>query len=398
MRLTDYQQYGGVPETGTVRNVLAYQGVTMPHTGEAPSHALCFGLSGGVVAGYFTFEYQGELPYLHFLTRNTFDPMDTLVKRLNVPVDVKQTDNPDRAEANLVEALRAGQPVIAWVVMQELPYNGMSTDGDPLTLPLVVTAYDPEMGSALVSDRARVPMGVTADQLAAARLGVKRLRHRQMTLGTPQLDDLPQMVDAALRQTIESFVGEPPRKPMRNKYGLAAYDHWSDLLDANKKEGWPKKFAPGPRLLSGLISAYFYTNLAFTAAPRASRPDYADFLDEAADILQQPALKSAADAWRTAAEAWEVLNDALLPRRMPPFDRLRDLMDAEHRLFIEQGADSLEQRANVHAEFESLKAEMGADFPLGDAGVAVLLEAIRESLHDVRSAEAKAVQAMQSLL
>jgi len=398
MRLTDYQQYGGVPETGTVRNVLAYQGVTMPHTGEAPSHALCFGLSGGVVAGYFTFEYQGELPYLHFLTRNTFDPMDTLVKRLNVPVDVKQTDNPDRAEANLVEALRAGQPVIAWVVMQELPYNGMSTAGDPLTLPLVVTAYDPEMGSALVSDRARVPMGVTVDQLAAARLGVKRLRHRQMTLGAPNLDDLPQMVEAALRQTIEGFVGEPPRKPMRNKYGLAAYDHWSDLLDANQKEGWPKKFAPGPRLLSGLISAYFYTNLAFTAAPLASRSEYADFLDEAAAILQQPAFESAADAWRTAAEAWEVLNDALLPRRMPPFDRLRDLMDAEHRLFIEQGADSLEQRASVHAEFESLKAEMGADFPLGDAGVAVLLEAIRESLHDVRSAEAKAIQAMQSLL
>ena len=47
-RLEDYTQFGGHIEMGTVRNALAYQGVTMPHSGDAPTQALLFGISGGV--------------------------------------------------------------------------------------------------------------------------------------------------------------------------------------------------------------------------------------------------------------------------------------------------------------------------------------------------------------
>ena len=52
---------------------------------------------------------------------------------------------------------------------------------------------------------------------------------------------------------------------------------------------------------------------------------YADFLDEAADLLARPGLRdSRPHAWREAAAAWDVIVDTALP----PGDELRALIDA----------------------------------------------------------------------
>src|SRR6266496_4996271 len=94
-QLNNYHQFDGLHwETGTVRNALDYQGVKAPHTRKPLSEVLLFGISGGVIAGYFTFEYKGFDPWLHFLTRNTLDPMPALRDRLGIAAQVKQTDNP----------------------------------------------------------------------------------------------------------------------------------------------------------------------------------------------------------------------------------------------------------------------------------------------------------------
>ena len=79
-------------ETGSIQNVLALQGITAPHTDETYSEALLLGVSGGVTFGYFTFEYEGYLPHLALLTRNTFDPFQTILERLGIPQDVRQTN------------------------------------------------------------------------------------------------------------------------------------------------------------------------------------------------------------------------------------------------------------------------------------------------------------------
>ena len=81
--LKDYKTFDGVHyETGTLHNILAYQGVKAPHTGKAISEALLLGVSGGITVGYFTFEYTGYLPHIALLTRNTFTPLETIFDRL----------------------------------------------------------------------------------------------------------------------------------------------------------------------------------------------------------------------------------------------------------------------------------------------------------------------------
>lgn len=85
MRLSNYQHFIGRHwGTGSVCNFYAYRGLIAPHTGQHYSEALLLGISGGIVMGYFQFAYEGYNLHVAILTRNTFDPLDTLLNRLGV--------------------------------------------------------------------------------------------------------------------------------------------------------------------------------------------------------------------------------------------------------------------------------------------------------------------------
>src|SRR6185503_3971315 len=95
-------------ETGSIHNALALQGVKAPHTGQPYSEALLLGISGGITFGYFTFEYKGYLPHVAMLTRNTFSPFSTMLERLGIAQDVRQTSKPEISEKNLQDTLASG--------------------------------------------------------------------------------------------------------------------------------------------------------------------------------------------------------------------------------------------------------------------------------------------------
>src|SRR5690242_7760181 len=110
--LKNYRQFDGLHwETGFLRNIFEYQGVTAPHTGKPLSEALLMGVNGGLCAGYFAFEYEGWDPHLHFLTRYPFNMEDpgAMYERLAIPRNVQQTPNPQKGVANLINALAQGK-------------------------------------------------------------------------------------------------------------------------------------------------------------------------------------------------------------------------------------------------------------------------------------------------
>lgn len=113
--LSDYNQFHGRHwETGSVANYMAYRDFRAPHTGRPYSEALLLGVSGGAVMGYFSFAYEGYDPMARILTRNTFDPWDTMLSRLGVAQNVHQTAKPDAAVRHLAVALDEGTPAIVW--------------------------------------------------------------------------------------------------------------------------------------------------------------------------------------------------------------------------------------------------------------------------------------------
>lgn len=172
--LKDYNAFAGRHwETGSLHNALAYQGVKAPHTGKPISEALLLGISGGITFGYFTFEYEGFLPHIALLTRNTFDPLETLYDRLALPREVLHTSDPKKGEANLLEALEGGKPAIIWADMFSLPYYAYPEVSQMWAMmPMVV--YGVENGSALLADRSNLPIKVAMETLTHARSIIKK--------------------------------------------------------------------------------------------------------------------------------------------------------------------------------------------------------------------------------
>ncbi len=396
-------EFGGRhPETGGIHNVLAAQGFKASHTGEAYSEALLLGVSGGITFGYFTFEYKGYDPHMAILTRNTFDPMQTMLERLALPQETKHTSSADKGEANLVEALENGQAPLVWADIYGLPYNLLDFDaGNWAMIPVLVCGYDGD--TAHVVDRGRKPFTVTEGQLATARGRVKKDKYRVMTLDAPDERKLASAVQKGIWDCISLFTDAPPRGAKHN-FGFAGYEHFARMLTNTRNKGsWAKFFAPGRRMVAALAGygghpGLFQWIATYGSADGAERGLYADFLDEAAMILDKPALKEAGDQFRETANAWNDFAAASLPDDVTGLGEIRQLQAESHRLLIDAGDDGVEQRRQIKEKVEALREQVRNDFPLLGDDVATFREGLAEHVTKIHALERDAIAALQDAM
>jgi len=399
--LANYNQFEGTHwETGSVRNFFAHRGVSAPHTGRPYSEAFFLGVSGGITVGYFTFAYEGYDPQCNILTRNTFDPLDTLLSRLGVVQNLEHTRNAERAVAILTDTLEDGLPAMVWADMWHLPYNALPYDeGMWGAFPIVVYGYEPEKNIVRIADRAQVPLTVTPDELAAARGRIKKNKFRLLTLEAPDPDKLAAAVHLGIYDTIRLFTEKPP-KGARHNFGLAALEYWAQMLQRPKqRQSWEKLFPAGRPMYAGLTSAYSFAFLFGKGDGQdAERSLYAGFLDEAAVLLERPALGEAAGLFRASAEAWRRLPAALLPGDVAPFREARELMWRKHVLFLEQGGAALDEIQAINGRLKAIGESMSSDFPLSQPEVTAYRERLAQQILDIHDAERAAVQALQAAI
>ena len=397
--LNDYKQFDGRHyETGVIHNYLAHAGVVAPHTKRPYSEALMLGVSGGIVMGYFTFAYKGYDSHVALLTRNTFSPFDTLLSRLGVERDVRHTNKPDKAVANLVDTLEDGAPAMVWADKWSMPYNAMANDeGMWGNYPLIVHGYDEGTDEVCIADRAAVSLTVTTGELAAARARIKKDKFRLMTMDMPDPDGLPAAVASGIWDCIKLFTEKPPRGAARN-FGFASYRNWIELLTRPKQRGsWEKEFPAGGKMYAGLTSAVGRMGMTGICGD-AERGLYADFLDEAASILSKPALKDAGKLFRASSRAWRDLTGALAPDDVPMFKETRELMERRSVLFVEKGCDGLPEIRRLDDRLIALRKEAGDRFPLDAGGVTTLRETIAEGIQRIHDIEAPAVEQLRAAM
>jgi len=389
-------------ETGSLANALALRGAVAPHTGQPYSEALLLAISGGIALGYFVFEYQGYLPHLALLTRNTFDPLDTLLDRLALPREVCQTTTPKQAEANLTAALAAGQTPLVWADMASLPYNGLRKQADIWAMiPLVVLGRAGD--DYWVADRARRALRVPAADLLAARGRVKQTRYKLLTIEPPDPARLPAALTQGLRQCLSLFT-EPPPKGAVDNFGFAAFARWAHLLtNTRHKQSWARMFAPGARLYQALAGTPqqpgLYTwIMTWTTGGDADRGVFAAALDEGAKLLKRPALRAAAKHFRAGAAAWHALAESALPASAPLLRESRELADRRHALFMEQAPGALEARQQIDARLAEIRAEAAEAFPLSEAEVTELLADLSRQVTVIAAIEREGVEALGAAL
>lgn len=398
-KLDNYQQFDGLHwETGSVRNYYDYRGVKAPHTNRPYSEAMLMGISGGAVMGYFSFAYEGYDPHARILTRNTFNPLDTLLQRLGVVQNIRQTRSAEKGLANLIDTLEEGVPAIVWADMFSLPYNALPFDeGMWAMMPIIVYGYDEGKDTAWIADRSTVPLTVNTSELAAARARVKKDKFRILTLEPPDANKLSSAVVSGIWDTIKLYTEAPP-KGSRSNFGFAAYERWADLLTRPKQRlSWEKEFPAGTKMLAGLTSVFTDINI-FGKNGYAERDLYAAFLDEASILLEKPALREVALGFRSSGQAWDALGQALLPDSVPPFAETRELILERHRLFLEQGIAALRRIREINTRLKEIKAEVSADFPLNDAEVVEMRQDLRDHVLKIRDIEQEAVGALQTAM
>lgn len=397
--LPDYNHFAGRHyETGTIHNYYAYLDVCAPHTNQPYSEALLLGVSGGITFGYFSFAYEGHDPHVALLTRNTFNPWDTILSRLGVVQEVRQTTKAEKGVANLLDVLEDGTPAIVWADMWSMPYNALPFDkGMWGMLPFIVYGVDEATNRVWIADRAGVPLTVTPEELATARARVKKDKFRIATLDIPDPEKLASAVFAGVWDTIKLYTEKPPKGSARN-FGFAAYKHWIELLTKPKARlSWAKEFPIGIRLYAGLMSAFDHMG-ATGVLKDGNRSHYADFLEEAAIILEKPTLTSVADQWRESGKAWQELGETLLPNSIPQLQESRELTIARREIFLNRGNKGLSEIEQINEQLRMIRKKMIADFPMTEAEAEERCAQIASKVDAIHNIELVAIEQLMDAM
>ncbi len=401
-KLNNYAQFNSHHwETGTIKNYLEYRGFVAEHTQKPFSEALLMGISGGMVMGYFSFAYKGYDPHAVILTRNTFDPLDTLLSRLGVEQELKHTSIPDKAYKNLMDTLDNGLPAIVWADMYSLPYNNLPLDDGMWGMaPIIVYGLDEAEDTVWIADRAEIPLKISIDQLATARSRVKKDKFRILTISEPNKKKIKSAVEKGIWDSIKLFTEKPP-KGAANNFGFLAFQRFAEILTNPKaRMSWAKEFPTGSKLFAGLRSTF---TSAFVYGKKADALDaerllFAEFLMEAGDILEKPGLAEPANIVKKSAASWKELAKRIFPEDIPILNESRELILEKDLLFRENGNEGIKRIKEINLRIDEIKEIFEKDFSLSETETKNLQNGIAEGIMAIHDIEKDAIEMLQEAM
>jgi hypothetical protein len=400
-----YRMRGGLhPETATLANVLANQGVVSGVTGKPLTEAAILGIGGGLGAGYILWEFQAEHrgkihrgPVLTLGFRNQWQypwiPGWTgkTLNRLGIEPDTHETGGANRAREALDARLDAGELVIASVDLQSVGTWGRSDDlAGHEGLVVVVLARDSD-GWYLIDDRGVDPFRVPPAVMAAARGRIGSFKHRILALRTTPGPIAAERIRAAMRAGLEDQVDH--LRSQSDSFSLPAWRKWARLMtDRRNEKAWPRVFARGDGLFGSLLDLLELVDGHVGASGGHLRELYAAALDEAAIALEIPALANAAQAWRGVADQWEELAYAAVP---PDLDGAADAVEALETLHeaVMAGEPGRVRVRAAAATALSIRERYDRAFPLPDERVDAILHDLGDRVMAIHAAEIAALEA-----
>ncbi len=383
------------PDTASMATVLAARGVVSPITDRPLSEALLLVAGGGVGAGYILWEFESRKNAVLTLGfRNQWQYpgipgwFGKTTERLGVPTVLHETSGPKAAREALDAALADGSPVVATVDQQSIGWWGLPDDLSGYAgYPVVVTGRTDE-GAYLVDDRGTAPFVVPADVMAAARGRSPSYRNRLIGLrpgpGTLSVDRLRDALMAGLADQVDHLSSGS------DSFSLPAWRKWSRLMiDRRNAKGWPRVFADGHGLFSALISMVEQVDDGVGAWGGHLRDLYVDGLEEAADILDRPALREAAGPWRASADLWQDLADAAVPTAVEGAADAVELAEELHDAVM-RGEPGRAQARAAAAGLWATRDRYADAWPLAENETEALLADLGQRLAAIHAAEPSA--------
>ena len=169
------------------------------------------------------------------------------------------------------------------------------------------------------------------------------------------------------------------------------------MTDTKNAKGWPVLFKDGRGLYGTLISLFEGVKLA-NNDPGALRGLYAEFLDQAGDVVELPALALVAERYRALADMWSDLAEAALPDQVAPLHEAKTLLEERHRLLMAHGDEATAALQPLTERLAALRAEHNRAFPLDAAATAELFAVLQDKLMAIYDAETAAIAALGQAL
>jgi len=397
--INGYEHFGGVhPETATIANSLRYLGVKNPATGEPFTEAMVFGIAGGLGACYILWEFKEyNRPAIVFGWQHQFNYpvryVENLCKRIGVTSEFHETGGMKKAGQTLHDALAAGKPAILWLERELLDYYNRDPD-DTGWFSWVVTAcgYDAAADAFTIDDTGAVPFTVPSASLTASRQRVPSFKNRLLLLSPTNPMDLP----AAIRDGIQGNIEYLGAKS--TSFALPTLRKWARLLtDTKNAKGWPTVFAEGKCLFSGLVSVY--EGIMHEGSDgTALRGMYADFLTEAAAVLESPALGEAAAEYRAIGAKWRALAEMSLDPSVELLAAARDVLDRREAAIRTGGDDQADTIVGLGKEFEAMRPAADAAFPRDQAWIDDLFSRMQAQISDIFAQENAALDRLRAAM
>lgn len=392
MLISSYSHFGGLhTDSAVLCNTFRHAGVLAPHSRRPYTESMIAGLGGGIGFSYFVYEQRAEPARLELSSRfqgRRQDFIDGVLKRSGVRFVVSHTSSPRRAQEALLTTLAQGRAAICTVDPPLLPHRGLPVRLRGRTSQLV-SVVGTDGDDVLIDDLCQEPVRLSAEQLSAARQSNRRARQRMVVVAPPLVSvDLASAVREALRSTCRLFL-EPPV----SNVGLAGLEKWAHLLtNQQNRRGWPRLFASPRALFAALHHTYSHLRHE-RAAPGAMRPMFADFLEEAADILSRPRLIHVASQYRRSAELWGQLTDLALPVEDAILWRCRAISERRHALLRSGGATATTEMQQLWRELEGLGRRFSPAW--SEADRLFRFRAMARLLRSIRAVELSAVTVLQ---
>ena len=292
-------------ESALLARLLTGAGYLAAHTGRPFTERTVCGLGGGIGFMYAVFEYRGLPPITTIVAQHHPQPWaPAVLDRLGIAHQVEHSASPRAALTALDRHLAAGRAVHCLVDLSGLPWH--DTAMPSAVYPVVVTGRDGD--DLLLDDDAAAPRRLPADQFAAAWSAHRQGRHQRITLSTPgSAVDVAPALRPAVSTTVAHLTGPVLGNAFDVNFGLSGMRRLAaQLRDEKGKTGWVRRFAAPGALTFATWRLYECLEIQHTA-PAATRPLYADFLDEAAAVLRDDRLSDAAESWRLAGGHWSAV-------------------------------------------------------------------------------------------
>ncbi len=210
----------------------------------------------------------------------------------------------------LASTLAAGDPAIIWPDRFHLGYWNLPPflDGHG-GHPVVVYAVSDRR--VHIDDRPLAPLTIPVADVDRARTRVGSYRNAMLVVRSRDTavpaDRLRAAVRGGLAATVDQLGGTS------TSFALPAWRKWSRLLvDPRAAKGWPTVFADRRHLLRALAGVWEAVEPAGGTGGHL-RGLFADGLDEAAAVLDEPRLTAQAQRWQEIADRWHALAETALP-------------------------------------------------------------------------------------